>query len=402
MASIRTRAAARVADAPSRRLALLTALHFGDDLYQGAVLAILPFIALTTGLNYAGVAGLVLAATGLSAILQPVVGWAVDRFGWIWLAPLGAAVSALGMGLVGLATDYPTTAVALAISGAGVAAFHPSGATDVRRTSGGSVSWLSIFATGGTIGYASGPILMLPVVLLGDRHLITALAIPGVLFAIYAGITLRRGAAAGADRRPTAPRVDDWHSFAIATVIVLLRSIVSAGTSAFLVLFAVREVHLPAATGSILLGAYVWSNVAGTLIGGWLGHRIGRVRVSMVGLVFSAIGLVALVSAPAFLPVIVVVLGTAMALPFASLVTLGQDFLPNRVGSASGITLGIAISFGGFVVPALGGIADQVGLDRVFLGLAALALVTLVICRFLPEPPRGGRLAEVPTVEPDA
>jgi FSR family fosmidomycin resistance protein-like MFS transporter len=38
--------------------------------------------------------------------------------------------------------------------------------------------------------------------------------------------------------------------------------------------------------------------------------------------------------------------------------TLGQDYLPRREGTASGVTLGLTVSVGGPAVPALGTPAD--------------------------------------------
>src|SRR3712207_7479681 len=41
-------------------------------------------------------------------------------------------------------------------------------------------------------------------------------------------------------------------------------------------------------------------------------------------------------------------------LPFSVQTTLGQELLPNRVGTASGVTLGLAVSAGGAVTPLFG------------------------------------------------
>ena len=67
-----------------------------------------------------------------------------------------------------------------------------------------------------------------------------------------------------------------------------------------------------------------------------------------------------------------------MFLPTSVLVVLGQEYLPNRVGLASGVTLGLAVSVGGMCAPLLGRLADRHGMGvvvAILLGLLALAAV---------------------------
>ena len=81
------------------------------------------------------------------------------------------------------------------------------------------------------------------------------------------------------------------------------------------------------------------------------------------------------------------VLGIVLFAPFAVQVTLGQDFLPNRIGVASGVTLGLAVSVGGLATPLFGLLADSSGLT---ITLAAIAVVPAAACAlsFLVRDPR--------------
>ena len=60
-------------------LGLLSAGHFSVDLSQGAVPAMLPFFIRDRHLSYAAAAGLVLAQTVSSSVLQPLFGQLTDR-----------------------------------------------------------------------------------------------------------------------------------------------------------------------------------------------------------------------------------------------------------------------------------------------------------------------------------
>jgi MFS transporter, FSR family, fosmidomycin resistance protein len=65
---------------------------------------------------------------------------------------------------------------------------------------------------------------------------------------------------------------------------------------------------------------------------------------------------------------------------------LGQQYLPNRLGLASGVTLGLAFSFGGILMPVLGRIADLYGLHAAISTLACIPVVCAALTLALPRP----------------
>ncbi|GAA2925249.1 hypothetical protein GCM10020221_21510 [Streptomyces thioluteus] len=73
-------------------------------------------------------------------------------------------------------------------------------------------------------------------------------------------------------------------------------------------------------------------------------------------------------------------------MPFSLHVTLGQDYLPRHVGTASGVTLGLAISVGGVAGPAIGALADAASLQVALAPLIALPAVGWLLLRPLREP----------------
>jgi FSR family fosmidomycin resistance protein-like MFS transporter len=79
---------------------------------------------------------------------------------------------------------------------------------------------------------------------------------------------------------------------------------------------------------------------------------------------------------------------TALTLyvPFSLQVTLGQDYLPGRVGTASGVTLGLAVSLGGVVSPPIALIADHTTLRTAVGTLTVIPLVCALITLRLREP----------------
>ena len=77
-------------------------------------------------------------------------------------------------------------------------------------------------------------------------------------------------------------------------------------------------------------------------------------------------------------------IGVLLSLPFSAMVVLGLSYLPSRIGLASGITLGLAYSFGGLATPALGWIADRDGLRATMGVIAFLPLPCLALSLMLP------------------
>src|SRR5262249_61780542 len=101
---------------------------FSVALSQGAVPAMLPFFIRERHLGYTAAAGLVLAQTISSSVLQPLFGGLTDRRSASWLMPAGVAVASAGLVAATLLPTYGLVWLAIAVSGVGVAAYHPEGA----------------------------------------------------------------------------------------------------------------------------------------------------------------------------------------------------------------------------------------------------------------------------------
>jgi FSR family fosmidomycin resistance protein-like MFS transporter len=134
----------------------------------------------------------------------------------------------------------------------------------------------------------------------------------------------------------------------------------------------------------------------GTLIGGHLADRVGRRPVLAVPQLVLLPAVLALPSqglAGAFL--LLVVIGVAMDANFSTALVLGQEYLPDRVGLAAGLILGVSVGIGGVVSAGLGALADVTSLETALYAVAAFPVATLALALSLPEPAsiaRGRRL----------
>lgn len=145
----------------ANKYSLLTMFsHICTDINQGALPAILPFLVAEKDINYTAAAGLVFAANSVSSFIQPLLGYLGDRVSWPWLMGLGIFLAGAGLALIGFMDSYWAIFAAAMLSGVGIALFHPEGGKIANLVAGKNKgAGISIFAVGGSIGFALGPII---------------------------------------------------------------------------------------------------------------------------------------------------------------------------------------------------------------------------------------------------
>ncbi|MFF1550727.1 MFS transporter [Rhodococcus erythropolis] len=375
------------------QIAFLTGTHVVNDLYQGAVPALLPFMMLERGYSYSAVAGITLAATGLSSVVQPAFGMLVDRKSRNWLVPTGFVTAATGIVVAAMSTTYIVTWLAIALAGIGIAAYHPP-ATNLARAAGGhSQKAMSVFSVGGTLGASLAPPFVTLVV--GSLGLSGGylLAVPAVVAAIWWIVAQSRSAGTGTDAESAqslssqlaanGPVPDDWRSFTRLVLVTVCWSIPYVTTLSLVSPYVLNGLNGSSSSAAIVLSSFTLAGAAGTLLGGALADRRGRRASIRLGYLLAVPSLALLAAAPnvATAELGIVCLGFAMFLPFAPQVTLAQDYLPNRPGTASGVTLGLAMSVGGIASPLFGYLADHFG-PRMAIGATTAVLFVGAVIAF--------------------
>lgn len=369
-----------------QRLALLTGTHGINDMYQGLVPALLPFMVMERGYSYAAISGLMLAASGLSSIVQPLFGLYADKTRSTKLVPIGFLVAALGVALAGMATEYWLTWLALAISGLGIAAYHPPATVAARAAGGTSQKAMSIFSVGGTIGASFAPLIAALAISGGNLSRSYLLAIPAILMAGIWFMSMSRASerAHAANQRKagtvsSAP--NDWRAFALLVVMVVTWSAPYVITLSMVSLLITRDLGGSAFLGATALTSFTAAGAVGTLTGGAIADRLGRMTTIRIGFALMPFMLAGLIfaSSPVQAAIFTALLGTAMFLPFSAMVTLSQDYLPRNQATASGITLGLAISVGGLSSPLFGMVSDAYGLSVTFFALLGVLCCSTVI-----------------------
>nr|WP_328847903.1 MFS transporter [Streptomyces sp. NBC_00258] len=380
--------------------------HACVDVYQGAVASLVPFFVAERAYTYAAASGIVLAASLLSSVAQPVFGALTDRRPMPWLLPLSTALGGLGIALSGLAGSYALTLLCVAVSGIGVAAYHPESARAARIVSAGSHRAMGWFALGGNLGFAAAPLLVTAVVAVGGLGLTPLLVVPALAGSVLCLPVLRAlsdrartgpdataatgteagiavGIGAGTDDGPS----DDRRSFVRLSLAVVCRSITFVGLSTFIAFYARERTGGGTTAGTAALFVLYLSGAVGSVLGGVLADRWGRVTVVRGAylVTVAAVAGVVFVPGPAIY-VFVALTSIGLYVPFSLQVTLGQDYLPTRVGTASGITLGLTVSVGGLASPLIGTLADATSLRTALAPLVLMPALSWLLARTLPEP----------------
>ncbi len=370
-------------------MAALSSGHLATDLAQGALAALLPFLVIRFDLSYALAGTLVLAATISSSVVQPFFGAVSDARGGFWLLPAGVALSGVGMALAAVAPSFWLVALCVLASGLGVAAYHPEGSKYASYVSGARrASGMAFFSIGGNIGFALGPLVASSAVLAFGLEGGLVLALPGlavaaVLLAVRPHLT---SFTPSVERRAEA-RSEPGQPGALALLIgvIALRSVAHMGLFTFVPLWEVArgsgEAH-----GTRLLALFLFAGAVGTLAGGPLADRFGRRPVLRWSLVVAApLILVYVLSGGLAGEIALVLSGAAVIGSFGVSLVMSQEYMPGRVGMASGLSIGFAIGLGGVAALVLGAVADAVGLEAALLATVVGPVLAFALTYRLPR-----------------
>ncbi|MDO4291276.1 MAG: MFS transporter [Eggerthellaceae bacterium] len=359
--------------------------HICVDAAQGGLSAVLPFLVLHGGYSYAQVAALVLAANIASAVIQPLFGWLGDKAARPWLMALGVFLAGAGMAAIGVVDSYALIVVAALVSGVGNAMLHPEGGRLANLAGGEGANKarsMSIFSVGGQVGFCVGPLVTVAALTaFGLRGTLVYLAIC-VPYALLLLAFNRRFQAFGLRDDAAVEAVggrDRWGAFSLVLATLSARSIIFYGVTSFVPLYMVGVFGQTEEFASLLITLFAGAGAVATLLSSKAAERVGTRALTVACFVVLVAGMAAF-AAGASLAVCVcmlalVALGVNLFNPPA--ITLGQSFVPQHLGMASGLSFGVAVAVGGVVSPALGTFGDAFGLTTVMWALCAAAAVGL-------------------------
>lgn len=377
--------------------------HLLNDVVQALVPAIYPLVKASFQLSYAQIGLITLTFQFTASILQPLVGYWTDEQPRPFALLVGMGSTLIGLLLLSQAGSLPTILASVALVGVGSSIFHPEASRMAYMASGGRRSLSqSVFQLGGNAGSALGPLLAAAVVVpFGQATVGWFVVLPLIAMMVlwrvgrwYLRILAIRGRrpVTGTGHAPSAlPRRKVVLIIATLLLLIFSKQFYVASMTSYYTFYLMGRFGIGVQQAQVQLFLFLLATAIGTLLGGFLGDRIGYKRIVWISILGAAPFTLMLPYADrSWTGVLAICAGLILASAFSAILVYAQLLIPGRVGLVSGSFFGFAFGMAGLGSALLGRLADTTDIDTVFRVCAFLPLLGL-LCWYLPDQKRFAR-----------
>jgi len=302
----------------------------------------------------------------------------------------------LGLSVTGFVSHYPLLLLCVILTGIGIAIFHPEGfKTAYYFTGDKKVTGMSIFAVGGNLGIALGPMVAITLVTFFGLKGTVGLIVPGIVIAVILLIFNRSTLSTTVEtahkeatkemRRPLTG--NQKRSFSLLVSIATLRAWTQFGMATYIPFYYINYLKGNPLYAGKLVSTFLFAGALGTLLGAPLADRWGHKKFLSATLALSSpLLLLFYVSSGSMTFVFLGISGMVLISTFALTTVMGQALLPQHLGMASGMMVGFTMSAGGLGVTLLGVIADTWGVPIAIKSIFALPLIAFVLSLLVKYP----------------
>ncbi|TWI59162.1 MFS transporter [Halalkalibacter nanhaiisediminis] len=381
-----------------RILLIIGLVHLLNDAIQALIPAMFPILQLSMGLTFTQLGLIAFALNLTSSLIQPVVGMYTDKKPSPYALPIGLGFTFVGVLGLAYAPSFWFVVISVLFIGLGSATFHPEGSR-VAFMAAGTRRGLaqSIYQVGGNSGQALAPLITaLILVPLGQFGaiwftLVAAIAI-GLLIYIARWYSEQVRLQASVKKESTKKKKQSrLHrrtvTFAITLLIFLVfaRSWFHAGITNFYAFYVIDQYGATIQQAQVYLFIFLAAGAIGTFAGGPLADKFGKRNIIMLSMLGSAPLTLILphVGEIAAYPLIAVI-GFIILSSFSVAVVYAQELVPGKIGTVSGLIIGLAFGMGALGSIALGLMADAIGLTNTMLFTVSLPILGIATF-FLPS-----------------
>jgi FSR family fosmidomycin resistance protein-like MFS transporter len=366
-------------------LAAISLCHLLNDMMQSLLPAIYPILKSNYGLSFAQIGLLTFTFQFTASLLQPLVGFYIDRRPKPYSLAVGMGFTLAGLVLLASAHNYAVLLLAAALVGTGSSVFHPESSRVARMAAGGRHGLAqSLFQVGGNAGSAIGPLLAAFVVVRYGQPSVawfSLAALLGISLLINVGHWYKshgleriRPRAAGDAGHVARSRGQVALVIAVLIALIFSKFFYMASMSSYYTFYLISRFGVSVQSAQLHLFVFLGAVAVGTIVGGPLGDRFGRKAVIWVSILGVLPFTLLLPYANLFWTgVLSVPIGVILASAFPAIVVYAQELLPARVGTVAGLFFGLAFGLGGIGAAVLGMLADATSIGFVYR-----------VCSFLP------------------
>lgn len=367
-------------------------VHLLNDSLQAVIPAMFPILEKDLGLSFTQLGLIAFALNMVASVLQPVIGFASDKKPMPYALPLGMVFSFIGIAGLAFAPEYWLILLSVIFLGFGSAVFHPEGSR-VSYMAAGSRRGLSqsIYQVGGNSGQALAPLISAFILVpLGQRGAALFLFVAALGIFVLSKISAWYKAQLERDKlekvkKAVLSSLPPLTKKQVGTALTLLLLIIFARTfyittiTSFYIFHLMENYSLTIQQGQMFIFLFLGIGAFGTFFGGPLADRIGRKRVIVLSLIVPIpLALVLPYVALPVVAVILAVLGFFLMLSFSVMVVYAQELVPSRIGTMSGLTVGLAFGMGAIGAVAIGVLMDSIGVYETMVIISVLPILGLV------------------------
>jgi MFS transporter, FSR family, fosmidomycin resistance protein len=380
-------------------LLLLGSTHLLNDLIQALIPAIYPIIKDKYALDFVQIGIITLTFQIAGSLLQPLVGHYTDQHPMPYSTAIGMIFTLVGVLSLAFSASYLMILVSVACIGVGSSIYHPE-ATRMARYASGNRQGLAqgIFQVGGQVGGALSPLLAaLIIVPRGQTTLSWFAALVILAMVLMVGIarqhtTIRTQFLAATSSHSGASashrshsRAAVWLGLGVLSLLMFSKLAYVESFRSFYTFYLIDRFGVSIGTSQLMLFIFFLSSAAGVLLGGIVGDKIGRYNIIWIS-ILDPLPLTLLLPHVDFFwtGVLTVLINLIMASAFASIMIYAMELVSHRIGLIGGLFYGLSFGMGGIAAAILGGMADRIGIERVYQLCSFLPLVGLLTV-FLPR-----------------
>ena len=365
---------------------ILSGAHLAHDTFSAFLAPLLPLLIEKLGMSLSMTAFLDIVRR-IPALFNPLLGLLAEKTGIKYFVILTPAITAISMGLVGLANSFAMLFILLFVSGISAALFHVPTPVLIKEASGNKVgTGMSFFMVGGELARTVGPLLVIAAVSAWSLEEIYRLIPLGIVASLILYIKLKdldgsRTVTKAKEKGDTRRLLRQYRGlFLVIAGFICCQAAIKSALTLYLPVYLTGQGESLWYAG-ISLSVLQFFGVVGTFCAGSLSDKIGRQNT----LVVSSIGAVLTMGLFVFTQNIFLLslLGLFMFASGPVLMASIQDTDSSMPTFMNSMYMFINFGVGSVVVFVLGFMGDLIGLEQTYKWCVVFALGTIPMALLL-------------------